>query len=88
MFKFFVVAAPLFLVFSVCLFFDDLAKQWRKMFGGVSEVGKTISLFIFVGLASFSWFFFSLLQSRATKCTRHPCKASYRLTSTGSSGRP
>ena len=30
MFKFFVVAACLFLVFFVCLTFDDLAKQWLK----------------------------------------------------------
>ena len=40
MFKFFVVAARLFLVFCVCPNFDDLAKQRRKIFWGVSEVGK------------------------------------------------
>ena len=34
MFKFFVVAARLFLVVGVCLNFDDLAKQWRKIFQG------------------------------------------------------
>ena len=40
MFNFFVVAGRLFLVFCVCLDFDDLANQWRKVYGGVSEVGK------------------------------------------------
>ena len=40
MLKFFIVAARLFLVFCVCPNFDDLAKQRRKMFWGVSEVGK------------------------------------------------
>ena len=60
MFKFFVVAARLFLVFCVCPNFDDLAKQRRKGFGGFLRSEKTISLFIFVGCASFSWFFFSV----------------------------
>ena len=34
LFIFFVVAARLFLVFCLCLNFDDLAKQWRKILGG------------------------------------------------------
>ena len=38
--KFFVVTAPLFLAFCVCPKFYDLAKQRRKVFWGVSEVGK------------------------------------------------
>ena len=63
--KFFVIAARLFLVFCVCPNFDDLAKQRCIIFWGVSEVGKTISLFFFVGCASFSWFFFFLCCDRA-----------------------
>ena len=57
MFNFFVVAARLFLVFCVCPNFDDLAKQRRKFLGGFRRSEKTISLFIFDGCASFSWFF-------------------------------
>ena len=66
MFKFFVVAARLFLVFCVCLNFDDLAKQWRKIFGGVSEVGKKAFSIYFCQLCVFLLVFFSLLRSRAT----------------------
>ena len=67
MVKFSVFAACLFSVFCVCPNFDDLAKQRRKFFWGVSEVEKkTISLFIFVGCASLSWFFFSAAIARDT----------------------
>ena len=54
MFKFLVVAARLLLVFYVCLNLDDLTKQRRKIFGGVSEVGRMISPLFFVGCASLS----------------------------------
>ena len=64
-FKFFVVAARLYLMFCVFLNFEDLAKQRRKILGGFLRSEKRISLFILVGCASFSWFFyFSLLRSR------------------------
>ena len=70
MFKFFVVAGRLFLVFCVCLNFDDLAKQRRKIFGGVSEVGKNDFSAYFCRLFVFFLVFFSLLRSRAT-CFLH-----------------
>ena len=38
--QFFVVASRLFLIFCVCPKFCDLAKKGRKIFLGVSEVGK------------------------------------------------
>ena len=66
-FKFFVVAARLFLVFGVCPNFDDLAKQRRKIFWGVSEVGKNDFPVYFCRLCVFFFvFLFSLLRSRAT----------------------
>ena len=71
MFKFFVVAARLFLVFCVCLSFDDLAKQWHKILWGVSEVGKRFLCYFLSAVHLFLGFFFSLLRSRATKCARH-----------------
>ena len=61
MFKFLVVAARLCLVFCVCLNFDDLAKQWRKVFGVVSEVGKNYFSVYFCRLCVFFWVFLSLL---------------------------
>ena len=70
MFKFFVVAARLFLVFCVCLNFDDLGKQWRKMFRRVSEVEKTDFSVCFCRLCVFFLVFFSLLRSRATYITK------------------
>ena len=66
MFNFFVVAARLFLVFCVCLNFDDLAKQWHKMFGGASEVVKNNFSVYFCRLCVFFLVVFSLLRSRAT----------------------
>ena len=64
MFKFFVVAARLFLMFCVCPNFGDLAKQRRKVFRGVSGVGKNDFSFFFVRCASFSCFFFSAAIAR------------------------
>ena len=67
MFKFFIVAARLFLLFCVCPNFDDLAKQRRKMFWGVSEVGKNNFSVYFCRLCVFFLvFYFSLLRLRAT----------------------
>ena len=64
-FKFFVVAARLFLVFCVCLNFDDLAKQRRKIFGGVSEVGKNdFSVYFCRPCVFFLVFFFSAAIAR------------------------
>ena len=46
--SFFAVASLLFVVFCECPKFFDLAKQRRKIFGGVSEVGKDdFSLYFF-----------------------------------------
>ena len=65
MFKFFVIAARLFLVFCVCPNFDDPAKQRRKIFWGVSEVGKNDFSVYFCRLCVFFFVFFSLLRLRA-----------------------
>ena len=64
----FVAAATLlFLVFCECRRFCALAKQWRKTFLGVSEVGKNhFSVYCFSLYVFFLVFYFSLLQSRAT----------------------
>ena len=59
--SFFAVATLLFVFFCECPKFCDLAKQRRKIFGGVSEVEKTIFRCIFFGGASFSWYFIFLL---------------------------
>ena len=61
MFKFLVVAARLFLVFCVCLNFDNLAKLRRKIFGRVSEVGENDSPVYSCRLCIFLLVFFSLL---------------------------
>ena len=66
MFKFFVVAARLFLVFCVCPNYGDLTKQQRKTFWGVSEVGKndfSVSFSSAVRL-SLGFFFFSAAIAR------------------------
>ena len=76
--QFFVVAARLFLVSCVCLNFDDLAKQWRKMFRGVSEVVKKRFLCLFLSdvrlLLGFLFF------SAAIAPDRQPGKGKYRDT--------
>ena len=57
----------LFFSFCVCPKFCDLAKQRRKIFVGVSEVGKTdFALFFFWLCVFFLVFLFLLLQSRDT----------------------
>ena len=66
MFKFFVIAVRLLLVFCVCPSFDELAKQRRKIFWGVSEVGINDFSVYFFRLCVFFFGFFSLLRSRAT----------------------
>ena len=58
------VATLLFFSFCECPNFCDLAKQRRKGFWGVSAVGKIDFALFFSGCASFSWFFFLLLQSQ------------------------
>ena len=66
-FKFFVVVGCFFLAFCVCPKFYDLTKQRRKVFWGVSEVGKNDFSVYFCRLCVFFLgFYFSLLQSRAT----------------------
>ena len=57
--SFFVVATLLFFSFCECPKFSDLAKQRRKIFWGVSEVGKDdFSLFFFLAVRLFLGFFF------------------------------
>ena len=64
-FKFFVVAACLFLASCVCPKFYDLAKQRRKIFWGVSEVGKNDFSVHFCRLCVFFLgFFFSAAIAR------------------------
>ena len=61
----FAVATLLFVLFGECPKFCDLAKQQRKIVGGVSEVGKDdFSLYFFWRCVSFLVFFFLLLRSR------------------------
>ena len=63
--SFFAVATLLFFFFCECPKFCDLAKQRRKIFGGVSEVRKDDFSLFFSGCASFSWLFiFLLLRAR------------------------
>ena len=62
--SFFAVVTPLFVFFRECPKFCDLAKQRRKIFGGVSEVGKDdFSLYLFWRCVVF-FVFFLLLRSR------------------------
>ena len=56
----FAVATLLFFFFCECPKFCDLAKQQRKIFGGVSEVGKDdFSLYFFWLSVLFLVFYFS-----------------------------
>ena len=64
--KFVVVATLLFFVFFECPRFCLLAKLRRKVFGGSLRSEETIFRFIFPAVPVSSWFFFSLLRSRAT----------------------
>ena len=60
MLSFFAVATLLFFCFCECLEFCNLAKQRRKTFGGVSEVGKDdFSLYLFWLCVFFLVFYFS-----------------------------
>ena len=65
--NFVAVATLLFCCFCVCPKFCDLAKQRRKVFLGVSEVGKIdFALYFFWLCVFFSVFYFLLLRSRDT----------------------
>ena len=68
--SFFAIATLLFVFFCECPKFCDLAKQRRKIFGGVSEVEKTIFPFFFSGGASFSWYIFFFCCDHATRWQR------------------
>ena len=58
--SFFAVATLLFVFFGECPKFCDLAKQRRKIVGGVSEVGKVdFSLYFCWRCVFFSLFYFS-----------------------------
>ena len=58
--SFFAVATLLFVFFGVCPIFCDLAKQRRKIVGGVSEAGKDdFSLYFCWRCVFFSYFYFS-----------------------------
>ena len=69
--SFFAVATLLFVCFWECPKFCDLAKQRRKILGGVSEVGKDdFLLYFFWRCVVFFVSFFFLLASRHKP--RHP----------------
>ena len=66
--SFFAVATLLFVFFGECPNFCDLAKQLRKIVGGVSEVGKDdFSLYFFWRCVIFLVFYFS-----SAAIARHP----------------
>ena len=63
--NFVAVATLFFFFFCDCPKFRDLAKQRRKVFWGVSEVGKIdFALYFFWLCVFFLVFYFLLLQSR------------------------
>ena len=63
--SFLAVATLLSVFFCECPKFCDLAKQRRKTFGGVSEVGKDdFSVYFSLAVRRFLGFFFLLLRSR------------------------
>ena len=65
--SFFAIATLLFVFFCVCPKFFDLAKQRRKIFGGVSEVGKDdFSALFFLAVRRFLGFCFFFCCDRAT----------------------
>ena len=65
--SFFAVATLLFFFFCECPKFCDLAKQRRKSFGGVAEVGEDdVSLYFFWLCVFLLGFFFVLLRARST----------------------
>ena len=65
MLSFFAVATLLFFCFCECPKFCDLAKQRRKTFGGVSEVGEDVFLLYFFWLCVFFLVFFFFCCERA-----------------------
>ena len=67
--SFFAVATLSFFFFCECPKFCDPAKQRRKNFGGVSEVGKDDFLLYFFWLCVFFLVFF---PSAASACTHAP----------------
>ena len=70
MLNFVAVAPLLFSFFCECPKFCDLAKQRRKIFWGVSEVGKTdFALYLFWLCVFFLVFSFLLLRSRDPRCS-------------------
>ena len=69
--SFFAVATLLFVFFGECPIFCDLAKQRRKIVGGVSEVGKdNFSLYF-----CWQWVFFSLFYFSSAAIARRPREA-------------
>ena len=73
-FSFFAVATLWFVLFCECPKFCNVAKQRRKIFGGVSEVGKDdFSLYFFRRCVVFFVFFFFCCY-RATPLS-HPIKS-------------
>ena len=77
--SFFAVATLLFVFFGECPIFCDLAKQRRKIVGGVSEVGKDdFSLY-------FCWrcVFFSLFYFLSAAIARHDAWRSLRAKGMG-----
>ena len=68
--SFFAVATSLFFFFCGCPKFCDLAKQWLKVFGGVSEVGKDDFSLHFVWLCVFFLVFYFSSAARARACSR------------------
>ena len=68
--NFVAIATLLFFFFCVCPKFCDLAKQRRKIFVGVSEVGKfDLALYFFWLCVFFLGLYFLLLRSRDTTST-------------------
>ena len=64
---FVIVATLLFCIFCECPKFCDLAKQWRKIFRGVSEVGENDLSLYFFWLCVFFLVFFFLRLLHATE---------------------
>ena len=63
--SFFAVATLLFVFFCECPKFCDLAKQWRKILGGVCEVGKDDFSLYFIWLCVFFLVFYFSSAARA-----------------------
>ena len=78
--NFVAVTTLLFCCFCVCPKFCDLAKQRRKMFLGVSEVGKIdFAVYFFWLCVFFSVFSFLLLRSRGVLLSCVDCAVFQRL---------